>query len=149
VPITTTFTTDRALVMRSYRATHGLSYSIRWAVCLGAIVLGLVSRSPLVVAAGAGVLIFGEVSLRRALKPLLDGKHVIAVRITEDEYRTTGPDRERSRPWSTITGVRRSGDFWVLRLSFLAAVALPTAALDDAQTAEFIALVRSKGLLRR
>ena len=147
--VTTTFTTDPGLVMRSYRACHGLTYTLRWAVCLGAVALGLLSRSWVLVAAGVAVLAFGELSLRSALKPYLDGPHEVAVTVTDDEYRTVGPDRERTRPWTSVRSVRRVGEFWVMRQSAFAAVALPAAALDDEQTAAFVDLVSGKGLLRK
>src|SRR6476469_2427069 len=116
--------------MRSYRATHHLTYVLRWAVCLGVVALGLLGRNSVLVVAGAAVLVFGELSLRSALKPFLDGPHRVDVTITDDEYRTKGPDQERTRPWASIRSVRRNGEFWVLRQSAFAAVALPAAALD-------------------
>ena len=68
--------------------------------------------------------------------------------ITDDEYRTKGPDRAPARTWSTFTGVRRVGRFWVLRLSATTAMGLPVDALDAAETRHFKALMQTKGLIR-
>jgi hypothetical protein len=67
--------------------------------------------------------------------------------MTDDEYRIQGPDRASASTWTTFTGVRRVGNFWVLRISSMAAIGLPTNALDAAQTAAFEGLMRSRGLL--
>ncbi|NUS57715.1 MAG: hypothetical protein HOV66_23090 [Streptomycetaceae bacterium] len=67
--------------------------------------------------------------------------------MTDTEYATAGPDRATSRTWTTFTKVSTRGAFWVLRISSQSAMALPRAALDEAQTAVFIAAMKEKGLL--
>ncbi|WP_412739942.1 YcxB family protein [Krasilnikovia sp. MM14-A1259] len=71
----------------------------------------------------------------------------VTVTIDESAYHVSAPGRSSRREWSTFSKVQRRGDFWVLRVSRLAAMALPATALTDQQTAEFVALMRDKSLM--
>jgi len=110
--------------------------------------LGLVARDVVPVLIGIALFAFAELSVRRQLKPYLSGPRSVTVTITDEEYRTRSLDRATVRNWTTFTGVRRVGQFWVLRISNRAALGLPANALDEQQTADFIRLISAKGLLK-
>ena len=148
-PITTTFTTDPKMIMRSYRASHRRVYITRWIIAGALVVIGIVTPSIGLVAAGPILWIVMEVSVRRQLRAYLQGPRDVTVTMTEDEYRTQGPDRSTSRTWTTFERVSRVREFWVLRISTAAAMALPAAALDAEQTVAFEQLLRRKDLLRK
>lgn len=145
--ITSTFTTTPSTVMASYRASHRAAYVMRWVLPAGLTGLGVATRGWLLVIAGPVLFAAMEWSVRRQLQPYLGGTRQVIVSITEDAYRVQGPDRSTSRTWTTFSQVRRVGDFWVVRISSRAAMALPVAALDGDQTAVFVELLRRKGLL--
>ena len=146
--IATTFTTDPKSVLRSYRACHPAGVAVRSVLAVALVLLGIFEQSIFQVVFGVFVFAFGEISVRRQLKPYLQAPRTVTVTMTEDEYKTQGPDRATSRTWTTFQSVRRRGEFWVLRISNAAAMALPTAALDAEQTGAFEALMRRKGLLK-
>jgi len=146
--IATRFTTTPSTVMRSYRACHRLGYLVRWVLSIGLLALGAAQRDVAPAVFGVGFFVFSELTVCRQLKPYLSGPRTVIVTMTDDEYRIEGPDRATTRTWSSFTSVRRTGEFWVLRISNAAAMALPSAALDEKQTIAFRALMREKGLLR-
>ncbi|MCD0482344.1 hypothetical protein LO771_07940 [Streptacidiphilus sp. ASG 303] len=159
--ITATFTTTPATVMASYRALGRRGYVQRWLVSAGCVAVGLAGVAaslsgartppwPGAVLAAWGVVFFAlrERAVRRRLAPYLKGTREVTVTLTDTEYRTQGPDRATSRTWTTFRSVSRVGDFWVLRMSPRAGMALPAAALDADQTLAFTAAMREKGLLR-
>jgi hypothetical protein len=147
-PITATFVTDPKLILRSYRASHRGAYVFRWVASVALVVAGIVTRSVEVAVLGLALFVIAEISVRRQLRPYLGGQRSVTVTMTEQEYKTRGPDRATARTWSTFSGVRRVGEFWVLRISTAAAMALPISALDAEQTRAFEDLLRRKGLLR-
>ena len=147
LPIETTFTSEPKMIMRSYRACHRTTYVTRWVLAIGAVIIGLATRSPGLVGAGVIGWIAMEGTVRRQLRDYLAGPREVTLTITEDEYKTQGPDRATSRTWTTFQKVSRVGEFWVLRLSNVAAMAIPADALDAAQTEAFVALMQRKGLL--
>jgi len=146
--ISTTFTTTPKTVLASYRASHRSAFVGRIVVSLGLVVVGLTTASWVLSVLGVVYFALAELWVRRQLQPYMAGPRTVTVTMTDDEYRTEGPDRATSRTWSTFTSVRRVGEFWVLRISNAAAMALPASALDAQQTEAFLALARSKGLLR-
>jgi hypothetical protein len=146
--ISTTFTTTPKSVMQSYRACHRSRYVFRWVFTIGLAVLGLLQGDLVPILIGIAYFAFSEFSVRRQLKPYLSGPRTVTVTMTDDEYRTQGPHRGSASTWTIFTSVKRVGQFWILRISNMAALGLPTNALDEAQTAAFEELLRSKGLLR-
>lgn len=114
---------------------------------LGLVVLGVATWDVVPVLIAAAYFAFAELSVRRQLKPYLSGPRTVTVTISSEQYRTESSDRTTARTWTTFTKVRRVGQFWVLRISNLAALSLPVGALDESQTAEFPDLMRAKGLL--
>lgn len=146
--ISTTFTTTPKTVMESYRACHRTGYILRWILAVGIAGLGVTQGDLVPVLIGVAYFGFSEFSVRRQLKPYLSGPRTVTVTMTDDEYRLKGPDRASSSTWTAFTRVGRVGNFWVLRISNMAAISLPRSALDDGQTAAFEDLMRSKGLLR-
>ncbi|MFK0108570.1 hypothetical protein [Streptomyces sp. NPDC091217] len=160
IPITTTFVTTPAMVLRSYRACSRRGYVQRVAISTGLLLLGGglcvagarvpdgVATGTVLVLWGAGFFLLRERSVRRQLAPYLVGERKVTVTMTDTEYRTQGPDRATSRTWTTFRSVSRVGDFWVLRVSPQLAMSLPVAALDEQQTAAFLTLLREKGLDR-
>jgi hypothetical protein len=143
-----TFTSTPAIVMRSYRACHRTAYIVRWVMAVVAVLAGVATRAPFLVALGLGSFAFAELSVRRQLQPYLSGPREVTITMTDEEYRTQGPDRATARTWSTFTKVNRVGAFWVLRISNMAALAFPADALNEAQTKQFVAFVSEKGLYR-
>lgn len=157
--ITTTFVTTPATALRSYRACARRAYTRRVAVSIGAVGIGLaavaaglagVTRATVPGATlafyGAALFLLGEGVVRLQMRPYLKKPRTVTVTMTDAEYRTQGPDRATSRPWTTFRSVSRVDDFWVLHVSRRAAMALPVAALDEQQTATFLELLREKGL---
>lgn len=145
--LSTTFTTTPTSVLQSYRACHRTGYVARWVLSAALVVLGIVERDIVPVLVAIAFVVFAEWSTRQQLKPYRGGPRTVTVTITDDEYRTQGPDRATARTWTTFTRVQRVGAFWVLRISNMAALGLPISALDEEQTSRFVALMRSKGLL--
>jgi hypothetical protein len=146
--LTTTFTTTPSSVLRSYRACHRVAYAVRCAFAILLVVTGLVLLNVIPVVIGIVYFGFAGYTVRRQLKPYLSGPRTVTVTLTDDDYRTESGDRTIARTWSTFTRVQRVGQLWILRVSNLAAISLPVDALDQAQTAEFTALMQSKGLLK-
>ena len=134
--------------MRSYRACHRRTYVLRWVVTLGAVVIGTATGDRTLIVIGLALFAFLEFSVRRQLQAYLSGDREVTITMTDDEYRTQGPDRATARTWSTFTKVERVGEFWVLRVSNVAALGLPTAVLDEQQTSQFVAFLREKGLYK-
>ena len=135
------------MILRSYRACHRTAYIGRWVLGIGAVIVGVAIQSPGLVVAGLVGWFVMEFSVRRQLRDYLGGPREVTLTMTEDEYKTQGPDRATARTWSTFHNVSRVGAFWVLRISNVAAMAIPVEALDAEQTEAFEALVRRKGLL--
>lgn len=161
MPITTTFVTTPAMVLRSYRACARRGYIQRLVITIGLLVVGggmcvaglagvrgAVPIGAVLMLCGAGSFLLRERSVRRQLAPYLVGEREVTVTMTDTEYRTQGADRSTSRTWTTFRSVSRVGDFWVLRVSSQMAMGLPVAALNDQQTAAFLELLRKKGLDR-
>ncbi|MET8955778.1 hypothetical protein ACWEO4_38850 [Streptomyces sp. NPDC004393] len=161
MPITTTFVTTPAMVLRSYRACARRVYIQRLVITIGLLVVGggmcvaglagVRGVAPFGAASmlwGAGFFLLRERSVRRQLAPYLAGEREVTVTMTDTEYRTQGADRSTSRTWTTFRSVSRVGDFWVLRVSPQMAMGLPVAALNEQQTAAFLELLRDKGLDR-
>lgn len=148
VELSTTYEVTPKTVLQMYRACHRVFYVFRWVVTVSLLVVGLADRDLVFLLLAILFFAFGEWTIRRQLRPYLSGPHTVTVTITDDEYRTQGPGVTAARAWSTFTSVRRVGAFWVLRVTSMAAIALPVTALDDEQTAAFVELMRSKGLLR-
>jgi hypothetical protein len=140
--ISTTFTTTPRTVIQSYRACHWASYGLNWVVGIVLIADGVVAGSIPSIVVGFAVVALTELGIRRQLRRYRSGKRSVTLTITEDEYRTRGPDSSTARPWTAFKRVRRIGKFWVLRLSATKAMALPADALDAAQTQQFTALMR-------
>src|SRR3954467_9631989 len=107
--IATTFTPAPRTVLRSYRASHRRAYLVRWVLSSALVVEGLWTLSPIVSAAGVVFFALAEFSVRRQLRPYLRGPRSVTVTMTDDEYRTQGPDRATTRTWTTFQGVRRVG----------------------------------------
>lgn len=128
-------------------ACHRSRYVFRWVFAVGLAVLGLATADLVPILISVAYFAFSEVSVRRQLKPYLSGPRQVIVTMTDDEYRIKGPDRASTSTWTIFTKVTKVGQFWVLRISNMAALGLPIGALSDAETAEFEQLVRSKGLL--
>ncbi|OIJ63673.1 YcxB family protein [Streptomyces mangrovisoli] len=158
-PIVTTFVSTPATVLGSYRACARRGYVQRLVISIGFVLLGAgvcvagiaqaggsVSAGVVFMLWGAGFFLLRERSVRRQLAPYLVGDREVTVTMTDTEYRTHGPDRSTSRTWTTFRSVSRVGDFWVLRVSPQMAMGLPVAALDERQTAAFLALLGEKGL---
>lgn len=145
--LSTTFTSTPAIVMQSYRACHRTAYVARWVIAVTAVVVGALTRDLVLVALGFVGFAIAEYSVRRQLQPYLAGPRGVTITMTDDEYRTQGPDRATARTWSTFTKAKKVGAFWVLRVSNMAALAFPAAALDAEQTAQFTAFLKAKGLL--
>jgi hypothetical protein len=145
--IETTSTTTPHLILRSYRASHRRAYSFRWVASVGLVGFAGVTRSLDNAALGLVVFAIGEGSVRVQLRPYLAGERTVKVTMTEDEYRTEGPDQATSRTWGTFPDVRRVGDFWVLRILSADAMALPVSVLDADQTGVFKDLLQRRGLL--
>ena len=149
MPIVVTFTSDPKLVMRSYRAAHQWAFLFRCGASVVTVLLGVSTRSIGVTALGVAVFVIGEVAVRRQLRPFLQGVRQVTLTMTDNEYKTEGPDRSTSRTWSTFNRAKRVGDFWVLRVSTAAALAFPASALNESQTEAFKSLLRAKGLLAK
>jgi len=100
--IATTFTTDPKNVLRSYRACHPAGVAVHSVLAVALVLLGIFEQSIAQVVFGIFVFAFGEISLRRQLKPYVQGPRTVTVTMTEDEYRTQGPDRATSRTWTRL-----------------------------------------------
>jgi len=149
VQISVTFQTDPSLILRSYRACHPTAIPTRWAIGMVGLSAGVLARSLLPIVTALVVIILLVSSVRLQLRRYLRGPRQVDVSIDEDGYRTTGREGITRRfPWSIMKSVRRRSGFWVLRATAARAIGLPVDALDAQQTAAFVALVRSKGLLR-
>jgi hypothetical protein len=146
--IEASFTTTPQTVIQSYRACHRGAYLFRWLLVAIGVIVSVLLRDPVFAIGGVALFGYGWWSVRKQLRPYLAGPREVTVTMTDDEYLTHGPDRATSRTWSTFQTVHRVGDFWVLRISNMAALALPVSALDQLQTEAFIGLMTSKGLLR-
>ncbi len=159
MPITTTFTSTPATVLRSYRACARRGYVQRVVITIGLVTVGVatviaglagvpntVVPGVVLVLAGVGFFVLRERAVRRQLAPYLRGEREVTVTMTDTEYRTQGPDRATSRTWTTFRKVSRVGDFWVLSVSPQMGMALPAAALDEQQTTAFLQLLQEKGL---
>jgi hypothetical protein len=146
-PITTTFTSDPKMIMKSYRACHRRAYVGRWITTAALVVVGLLTRSITLVVAGPFLWVVMDLFVRRQLRAYRGGPRTVTVNVTEDEYRTEGQDTATSHAWSTFQRVSRVGQFWVLRISSAAAMALPVTALNADQAATFEDLLRRKDLL--
>ena len=68
--------------------------------------------------------------------------------MTDTEVETRGPDRSINRPWTQFRNVRRVKGFWVLRVTPVVAMAVPTSAFDSEQTRHFEEFLTARGLLR-
>ena len=121
---------------------------MRWVIAILLVGVGIASRSVAPAVIGVAYFVASELWVRRQLRDYLTGVRTVTVTMTDEEYRTQGPDRATARTWTTFQRVGRVGDFWVLRISNAAAMSLPVSALNSQQTSEFEALVRRKGLLR-
>jgi hypothetical protein len=147
--ISTTFDSTPRFVMQSYRACHRSAYVRRRLVAFAMPLVGLVVAPTvalvLLVYAFAFVA-YSELSIRRQLRVPLSGPTTVTVTMSDEEYRVDSPRGASARPWSVFASVVPVGDFWVLRLSKKAAMALPKDALDAVQTADFESFLRSKGL---
>ncbi len=148
-PLSTTFTITPRDVLQSYRAIARRAYLTRCVGSLAAVVVGILTRAPLLVALGVAWYVIAEAWVRRQLRRHAPEPRTVTVTITEDEYRVQGPDATTSRRWAMFESVQRVKDFWVLRISNVAGMALPADALDAEQTAAFEDLVARKGLLQR
>jgi hypothetical protein len=146
--LSTTFTTTPKTVLQSYRACHRTAYVVRWVAAVGLVVLGIARADLVPVVVAIAFFAFAEWSVRRQLKPYLSGPRTVTLTVTDEEYRTQGADRATARTWTAFASVRRVGAFWVLRISNMAALGLPADALDEKQTADFVALMRAKGLVK-
>jgi hypothetical protein len=146
--VSATFTTTPREVLASYRASHPFAYGFR-AVAAGVLVVtGFVRADLAGVLLGAAVFLIGELSVRRQLQPQIQAAgQPVTVTATEDEYVVAGTGGDRARPWTSFRSARRTRRFWVLRASRVAALAIPTRALDEEQAAAFEALLRRRGLL--
>ncbi len=122
---------------------------MRWVVCLGTILVGVWLNSILLIAMGILIFVILELSVRRQLATLMRGAHEVTVTMTDVEYRVAIEDRVTTRTWTAFSKVTARGEFWVLRISSQFALSLPKAALDESQTATFVAAMRAKGLLRK
>src|SRR5690349_2116758 len=98
--ITTTFTTTPRMVMRSYRACHRTAYIIVLPLAFLSIVIGIVDGSGSWIGWGIGIPVVMEALARFQLRRYLKGSRTVTVTITDDEYRTKGPDRATAWPWS-------------------------------------------------
>jgi hypothetical protein len=161
MPITTTFVSTPATVLRSYRACARRGYIQRVAVTIGLVtagaaaavaglagVPGAVRLGVALAVSGAAFFLLRERSVRRQLGPYLKGDREVTITMTDREYRTQDPERATSRTWTTFRSVSRVGDFWVLRVSSQMAMGLPVSALDEQQTSAFLQLLQEKGLHR-
>jgi hypothetical protein len=145
--ITLSFTTTPSEVLRSYRACHPWGLRSRWFLTVVLILEGLWVGSPVLVVAGLAYFAYATYGVRRQLRRFLHGEQDVTVSISDDSYTVTGPSGTTIRPWSAFQNVRQRGEFWVLRLSWSRAMALPTAALDPQQTAALEQHLRTIGLL--
>jgi hypothetical protein len=162
LPIVATFTTTPEMARASYRVCTEPWLLLTRVFLMLALLAGL-SATVRSLSAGDGappvalfltavpplVLLLHQRMIRAQLAPYLDGPVEITVTLTDSEYRVGKAGVTNAQPWTAFRRVTRSGDFWVLRTSRLAATALPAAALDDGQTAAFRSLLRDKGLSRR
>jgi hypothetical protein len=147
VVVTATFTTTPKETLRSYRVSHPVAYGFRIAAAAVLVVTGLLRGDLSGVVLGAALLAVGEFSVRRQLRPYLQGPVTITVIATEDDYRVTSPVGDTTRPWIAFRAVHRRRGFWVLHINRLIALTLPVRALDDEQTAAFEALLQRHRLL--
>lgn len=147
--ISATFQTNPSLILRSYRACHPTAVPTRWAIGLVGASASVFAQSMLPIMTALVIIILLVASVRFQLRRYLRGPRQVDVLIDEEGYRVTGPEGVTRRfPWSMMTSVRRRRGFWVLCATAARAIGLPVDALDDPQTAAFVELVRSKGLLR-
>jgi len=145
--ITSTFTMTPRQSRRSYRACiRGWAY-VPWLFVGLLVVQTFVADNLfyLILAVVYGA--FWEWIVRRRLKPMLDGPQSVTVWLTDESYRARAHDIESTVAWSGISAVRRTGDFWVLRLHGKS-VAFPLEALDVDQNRAFSDFLRSRGLLK-
>jgi len=157
VPITTTYDITRRDLAAGYRqclraqllAHRKLGFAL---VAMG--LLALWTRATLlmvvgflVVIGGIYVALRGEIVIRRAARAHFSPPHTVTITITDDELRDQSPRGDEAVPLTAFTSIRRSGRFWILRISRRKAVFMPLWALDEAQTAAFVELVRSMGTL--
>ncbi|MFR9723471.1 hypothetical protein ACL02R_08875 [Streptomyces sp. MS19] len=159
-PIVATFTSTPRLALRSYRACHRAAHVFNRLAAGALLASGLLTAAagaadgavyvPGLVIAMAGLVIFllQRALVRRQLADHLAGPAEVTVTMTDTEYQVRGPGVSRAKAWGTFRRVRRVGDFWILRVNPAAAMALPASALDERQTAAFVSLMESKGLLR-
>ncbi|MCU1379283.1 MAG: hypothetical protein JWN29_2266 [Acidimicrobiales bacterium] len=145
--VTATYTSTPKEILRSYRVSHPVAYGFRIIAAAVLVVTGLLRGDLSGVVLGAALLAVGEFSVRRQLRPYLQGPVTVTVTATEDDYRVASPVGDTTRPWSAFRSARRTRGFWVLQFNRLASVALPVRALDDAQAAAFEALLRRHRLL--
>jgi hypothetical protein len=147
VVVTATFTTTPKEILRSYRVSHPVAYGFRIAAAAVLVVTGLLRGDLSGVVLGAALLAVGEFSVRRQLRPYLQGPMAVTVTATEDHYRVASPVGDTVRPWRAFRSARRRRGFWVLQVNRLVSLTLPVRALDNEQTAAFEALLRRHRLL--
>lgn len=148
--VSATFTTDPKLILRSYRACHPRAIPIRWMIGLSAFSLSIVTYSPYPAMAGLLCVFFLATSVRWQLRRYLKGARQVTVAISDDGYQTTGLEGvTRAWRWSEFTAVERRGEFWVLRMSSIRAIAFPAEALNPGQTKQFVERMAEVGLLQR
>jgi hypothetical protein len=145
--VTATFTTTPKEILRSYRASHPIAYTVRCVAAALLVATGLGRGDISGVVLGVALFAVGEFSVRRQLRPYLQGPVTSTMTATEDDYRVVSTVGDLSRPWTAFRSVRRTGGFWVLRLNRAIALTLPAPALDDEQAAAFEALLRRHQLL--
>jgi hypothetical protein len=136
--------TPRSLV-RAYRACHRVLYLNIVGGCVLLGLLGLLG-DPSAIVAAVIMLVLHELAIRAQMRGYRC-TGTATVTMNDSGYHVAAPGQSSSRDWSTFTKVQRVGDFWVLRVSRLAAMALPVTALTGQQAEDFTALMRQKSLM--
>jgi hypothetical protein len=148
--VSATFTTDPKLMLRSYRACHPRAIPIRWMIGLAGIAVSVGTHSVYPAVAGLVYVSFLAASVRWQLRRYLQGARQVTVVISDDAYETTGPEGvTRSWRWSDFKALERRGEFWVLRISSMRAIAFPAMALEREQTEQFVEHMAAVGLLEK
>ena len=145
--ISATFSSEPEDIIRGQRAAHRAGNIVMWGMAAAACTMAVVAGSPLTVLFVGVVLLLQELSLRRHVKRRHPGRDTFTVTMTDEEYRIKCSSHEAVRPWTGFKRVKRIGDFWILRAAPAGAMTLPASALDPAQTAAFMDLMRAKGLM--
>lgn len=148
VDLTFSFAASFKGARSALRVTYPWLHRLHLGVTIVFVGSGLLARD--IVGIGYGVLYFVllEVWIRLSLRPYWGNPFEEVWTISDQDVRMAIPDRSLTFRWESCRGVQLRRGCWVLRFSGFTNAGFPDDALTDAQTEDFIRLLRARSLLQ-